>query len=176
MPLKQKPINFLLDVDGVLTSGDFIYNKNGKFGKIFGPDDNDALKIASKFINISFLSSDYRGFNISKKRVQDDMNFKINLIRNNQRVLWIKRNFDLKKTIYMGDGIFDWIIMKECFYAISCNNSNELSKKYSNFVTKSNSGERAVTEACLHIIKKFFYKKKIENLILSYLNGTKKKT
>ena len=34
MPLKQKPINFLLDVDGVLTSGDFIYNKNGKFGKI----------------------------------------------------------------------------------------------------------------------------------------------
>ena len=31
MPLKQKPINFLLDVDGVLTSGDFIYNKNGKF-------------------------------------------------------------------------------------------------------------------------------------------------
>ena len=76
----------------------------------------------------------------------------------------------------MGDGIFDWIIMRECFYAISCNNSNELSKKYSNFVTKSKSGERAVTEACLHIIKKFFYKKKIENLILSYLNGTKKKT
>ena len=58
-------------------------------------------------------------------------------------------------------------------YAISCSNSNELSKKYSNFVTKSKSGERAVTEACLHIIKNFFIKK-IENLILSYLNGTKK--
>ena len=37
---------------------------------------------------------------------------------------------------------------------------NYKSIKYSNFVTKSNSGERAVTEACLHIIKKFFYKKK----------------
>ena len=44
-------------------------------------------------------------------------------------------------------------------------------KKYSNFVLKK-SGERAVTETCLHIIKKFFYKKKIENLffILSKWN------
>ena len=176
MPLKQKPIDFLLDVDGILTTGSFIYNKSGKFAKIFGPDDNDALKITSKFLNISFLSSDFRGFKISKKRVQNDMNFKINLVRNHQRVNWIKKNFNLKKTIYMGDGIFDWIIMKECFYAISCNNSNKLSKKYSNFTTKANSGERAVTEACFHLIKKFFYKKKIENLILSHLNGNKKKT
>lgn len=174
--MKQKPINLLLDVDGVLTTGSFIYTKKGKFGKLFGPDDNDALKILSKFINISFLTSDFRGFNISKKRILNDMNYKINLVKNEKRFSWINKNYDLKKTIYMADGIFDWIIMKECAYSISCNNSNELTKKYSDFTTKSNSGDRAVSEACLHLIKKFYYKGKIENLILSYHNDIKKKT
>ena len=40
--MKIKPITFLLDVDGVLNNGNFIYTSKGKFGKIFGPDDNDA--------------------------------------------------------------------------------------------------------------------------------------
>ena len=104
------------------------------------------------------------------------MNYKINLVKNEKRFSWINKNYDLKKTIYMADGIFDWIIMKECAYSISCNNSNELTKKYSDFTTKSNSGDRAVSEACLHLIKKFYYKGKIEDLILSYHNDIKKKT
>lgn len=174
--MKIKPSFFLLDVDGVLNSGQFIYSSRGKIGKIFGPDDNDALKILNKFIKISFISSDYRGFEISKRRVQKDMKFKINLVKNNERSDWIKKNYDLKKTIFMGDGIFDWITMQNCFYSISCRDSSDLAKKYSNYVTKSSSGNRSVSEASFHIIKKFFNNGKIENLITSYLNDIKKKT
>ncbi len=174
--MKTKPKYYLLDVDGILNNGQFIYSNKGKVGKIFGPDDNDALKILSQFINISFISSDYRGYEISKKRVQKDMGFKINLVRNHERSAWIEKNFDLKKTIFMGDGIFDWITMKKCFYSISCHDSSSLAKKYSKFITKSNSGNRSVSEASFHIIKKFFYKDKIEKLIISYLNESKKKT
>ena len=54
MKLQKKPNYFLLDVDGVLNTGQFIYNSKGKFGKIFGADDNDALKILSKIIFTSF--------------------------------------------------------------------------------------------------------------------------
>ena len=174
--MKNKPSFFLLDVDGVLNNGQVIYSARGKIGKIFGPDDNDALKILSKFIKISFISSDYRGFEISKRRVQKDMKFQINLVKNNERSDWIKKNYDLKKTIFMGDGIFDWITMKNCYYSISCSDSSNIAKKYSNYVTKSNSGNRSVSEASFHIIKKFFYKGKVENLITSYLNDIKKKT
>jgi len=174
--MKIKPKFFLLDVDGILNNGQFIYSTSGKIGKIFGPDDNDALKILSKFINISFISSDYRGFEISKKRIQKDMKFKINLVKNNERYDWIKKNYDLKKTIYMGDGIFDWIIMQNCFYSISCKDSSVLAKKYSDYITKSSSGNRSVSEASFHIIKNFFYRGKVEKLIIAYLNDIKKKT
>mgnify|MGYP004004047157 FL=1 len=34
---------FILDVDGVMTTGHFLYSEAGKQMKIFGPDDNDGL-------------------------------------------------------------------------------------------------------------------------------------
>ena len=36
---------FISDVDGVLTTGQFIYTADGKSSKIFGPDDNDGLSL-----------------------------------------------------------------------------------------------------------------------------------
>ena len=68
---KIKPSLFVLDVDGVLSSGQFLYDSNGKQYKIFGPHDNDGLKLISKYIKIRFISADTRGFEISKKRVED---------------------------------------------------------------------------------------------------------
>ncbi len=164
------PKNFIIDVDGILNTGQFIYTKKGKFAKIFGPDDNDALKILSNYINIQFITSDRRGFAISKKRVFSDMKFKLKYVENKKRFIWIEKNFDLNKSIYMGDGIFDWILMKKIFFAISCSDSNLIVKKYSNYITKASAGNRAVSEACLFILKKFFVKKNIEKLIIDYLD------
>ena len=53
---------FILDVDGVMTTGQFIYTKEGKQMKIFGPDDNDALGLLKPFIEIRFISADKKGF------------------------------------------------------------------------------------------------------------------
>ena len=46
----------ILDVDGVMTTGHFLYSEDGKYLKIFGPDDNDALRLLSKFIEIRFVT------------------------------------------------------------------------------------------------------------------------
>ena len=44
-----KPKNFIIDVDGVLTDGQFHYSLNGKMEKIFGPNDNDTLCLIKKY-------------------------------------------------------------------------------------------------------------------------------
>ena len=60
-----EPKIFILDVDGVMTTGSFLYSSQGKYLKSFGPDDNDALSMLSPFINIRFVTGDKKGFPIS---------------------------------------------------------------------------------------------------------------
>ena len=150
--------HLIIDVDGVMTTGHFIYGSKGKLYKIFGPDDNDALSLLKKYIKIEFITGDKKGFAISKKRIVDDMSFKLNLVSTTGRVQWINERYNLNEVIYMGDGIFDHYVMKRVSYSIATNDSDTNAKKYANFVTKRNGGDRAVAEACMHIMKKFFIK------------------
>ena len=78
----------------------------------------------------------------------------------------MKKKYKLSETIYMGDGIFDYFVMKQVKYSIAPNNADQLCKKYANFVTKRSGGDRAVAEACVHILKKFFKISSIENINL----------
>ena len=91
----MKFTDFILDVDGVLTTVHFIYTLTGKSMKIFGPDDNDALNILKQFINISFITGDKKGYPISEKRIVDDMNFRLTYVDTIQRIAWIKSKFNL---------------------------------------------------------------------------------
>ena len=152
----MKPEMFILDVDGVLTTGQFLYSKNGKEFKVFGPDDNDGLSLMKPFLKIHFVTQDKKGFAISKKRIVTDMKYPLNLVKTLDRVEWMKNKTSLNKIIYMGDSIFDHLIFSKVGYSIAPANADPLAKKYANFVTKRNSGERAVAEACLHILKNFF--------------------
>ena len=152
---KKKPKYFILDVDGVITNGQMIYDHSGKKYKIFGQDDHDSLKIMKKYLNILFISGDRIGFKISKKRVED-MGFKIKFVPSSKRAEWIDKNLGLKKCIYMGDGIFDHLVMKKALYSIVPNGSLEHVSKSANFITKNNPAQRAVAEVVIHILKYFF--------------------
>tara|TARA_B100000242_G_scaffold263859_1_gene211031 strand:+ start:2262 stop:2786 length:525 start_codon:yes stop_codon:yes gene_type:complete len=152
----SNPKCFILDVDGVLTSGHFFYNHEGKYLKCFGPDDNDGLSLLKPYIDIRFITGDKKGFNISKKRIVDDMNYKLDLVSTIRRIDWISTLYSLDNVIYMGDGIFDHFVMQKVGYSIAPSNADRLAKKYANYVTERNGGDRAVAEACLHILDKFF--------------------
>ena len=65
----KKPKVFLIDVDGVLTTGQFLYTENGKTMKMFGPDDHAGLSLLKPYMEIKFLTGDKSGYNISKKRI-----------------------------------------------------------------------------------------------------------
>ncbi|MDP2651401.1 MAG: phosphatase, partial [bacterium] len=102
--------NFIIDVDGVLTDGQFHYTTDGKVAKIFGPDDADAILLAKPHINIVAVSGDKRGFPITKKRVEEDMGLPLYQVSTFERVEWIQEKFNLKESIYMGDGVFDAMV------------------------------------------------------------------
>ncbi len=150
-----QPKVFILDVDGVLTDGGFYYSETGKVLKKFGPDDNDALKLLSPFIEIRFISGDKRGFKITQKRIKD-MKFPIDFVSTDKRIEWIKERYNPKEVIYMGDGIFDGLVMKQVGYSISTADSDINAQKMSDYVTKRIGGKRAVAEACFHLMEKFF--------------------
>jgi 3-deoxy-D-manno-octulosonate 8-phosphate phosphatase (KDO 8-P phosphatase) len=123
--------------------------------KSFGADDHDALSDLSKLIHIEFVSADYLGFDISRKRV-DDMGFKLTFVPSNERVHWIDINFGLADTIYMGDGVYDALIFEKVGYSICPSDGFYRTLQKANFVTYHKGGHRAVADACLHIKEKFF--------------------
>ena len=147
---------FLVDVDGVMTNGQFAYTKEGKIMKNFGPDDHDGLSLLKNFIEIKFVTGDKSGFEITKKRIVDDMKFPLEVVSTVNRIKWISEHYDLSNVIYMGDGIFDHYVFKKVGYAIAPANADKIAKKFANYVTERNGGDRAVAEACLHILEKFF--------------------
>jgi len=152
----RNPENFILDLDGVLTDGKFYYSQDGKFLKAFGADDHDCLNFLKQYLHIEVVTADTRGFEISKKRVADDMGLEINLVSAFHRPEWIINKFDPGKTIYMGDGVLDHLVFRRVLYSIAPANAMNFTKKQADYVTEKVGGDRAVAEACLHILKNFF--------------------
>ncbi|SVB94807.1 uncharacterized protein METZ01_LOCUS247661 [marine metagenome] len=147
---------FILDTDGVITTGQFFYTVEGKAMKVFGPDDNDALGLLKPYLETRFVTGDEKGYPISKKRISDDMKFQLDLVSTVQRVEWINQRYDLAEVIYMGDGIFDHYVMQKVGYSIAPANADKLTASQADYVTKRSGGDRAVAEACLHILQEFF--------------------
>jgi len=150
------PKVFILDVDGVLSSGQFFYTSKGKVMKVFGPDDNDGLSLLKSHLEVVFVTGDRKGYPISHKRIVEDMGFPLHLVSTIKRVDWVAEKYSLNEVIYMGDGIFDHYVMRKVGYSIAPANADPEAKKAADFITKRCGGERAVAEAALHILEKFF--------------------
>ena len=154
--------SFVLDVDGVLARSILLYTAEGKAMKAFGPDDHDALNLLRDKLRIVFITGDKRGYPISEKRIVDEMKFELFLVSTHERAGWIAANMDPKKTIYMGDGIFDIPVFKEVAYSICPADGFFRTREKADFVTHSRGGDRAVAEACIHILEKFFNETEIK--------------
>jgi len=153
---KPNPTVFVLDVDGVMTTGQFLYTSEGKVMKVFGADDNDGLSLLKAHLEIRFVTGDKKGFPISKKRIVDDMGFNLDIVSTIRRADWIAERYPLEEVIYMGDGIFDHYVMQRVGYSIAPANADKNAKYHASFITERNGGDRAVAEASLHILDKFF--------------------
>jgi 3-deoxy-D-manno-octulosonate 8-phosphate phosphatase (KDO 8-P phosphatase) len=159
------PTAFILDVDGVMTDGSFYYTEHGKVMKRFGPDDNDALSLLAPHLEIRFISGDRRGFPISAKRIGEDMHCRIDLVSTTDRLDWMASQYALERVIYMGDGIFDPLVFAKVGYAIAPANACAACLRSADYVTASSGGNRAVAEATLHILEKFYNLTELDELL-----------
>ncbi len=147
---------FLIDVDGVMTDGKMLYSAEGKVMKVFCADDHDALTLLKPHLDIQFLSADHRGFDITRKRIVDDMGMPLHQVSSAGRLSWIKDRWNPADIIYMGDGIFDHYVFKHIGYAIAPADADAYTLGCAHYVTKRRGGDRAVAEAALHILGRFF--------------------
>lgn len=150
------PRVFILDVDGVMTTGQFLYTADGKAMKVFGPDDNDGLSLLRPHLEVRFVTGDRKGLEISRRRIVHDMHYELDLVSTIRRVDWIAERYPLSDVIYMGDGIFDHYVMKHVGYSIAPANADPLARRHARHVTERSGGDRAVAEASLHILATFF--------------------
>ncbi|HEY4490294.1 MAG TPA: HAD hydrolase family protein [Candidatus Paceibacterota bacterium] len=156
--------NFIIDVDGVLTDGQFHYSAEGKVMKIFGPDDADAILLIRPYLNVVAVTGDKKGFPVTKKRVEDDMKLPLHQISTFERIEWIREKFGLEQSIYMGDGVFDAMVFEQIGYSIAPANAFPKIKEHADYVTEASGGKGAVAEACWHLMEKFFKPLDILNL------------
>jgi 3-deoxy-D-manno-octulosonate 8-phosphate phosphatase (KDO 8-P phosphatase) len=154
--LTAPPKVFVIDVDGVMTDGSFLYDQNGKFAKRFSSDDHDALSLLKPYMQIQFVSGDGRGFDISDRRIAKDMKMPLELVSTIERVAWISERFDPATVAYMGDGIFDAYVFQEIGYAITVADALDATRAHADYVTSRRGGDRAVAEAVLHLLHRFF--------------------
>ena len=89
--MKKMPTNIIIDVDGVMTSSQFLYSKKGKEYKIFGAHDSDGLNLLKKYFKIEFITADKRGFSITKKRIVNDLKLKLRIIGEHERYTFCKK-------------------------------------------------------------------------------------
>ncbi|MEM7228990.1 MAG: HAD hydrolase family protein [Planctomycetota bacterium] len=153
---EERPRVFVIDVDGVMTDGKSYYTADGKVMKTFGPDDHDGICLLRDHLDIQFVSGDRRGFEISAARIARDMGFPLELVSSVRRADWIAERWPLDQTIYMGDGIFDDAVLRAVGYGIAPANGDTRARDAADFVTQRSGGDRAVAEACLHILDHFF--------------------
>jgi 3-deoxy-D-manno-octulosonate 8-phosphate phosphatase (KDO 8-P phosphatase) len=150
------PEVLVVDVDGVMTDGSFLYGVDGKFAKRFGADDHDALCLLKEHMAIRFVSGDHRGFPISRKRIAEDMKMELDLVSTTDRLAWIAERWDPRLVAYMGDGIFDGRVFRGVGYGIAVADALPGIRDLAHFVTSRRGGDRAVAEAALHLLETFF--------------------
>ncbi len=151
----DRKITFILDVDGVMTDGGFYYSSKRKMLKRFGPEDADALSLISRYVEIRFVSADKRGFSITKRRINKDMGYRLDLVPASLRLGWIAERYELHDVIYMGDSFRDIATLKSVGLGIVPGSAALYVQQVSGYTTNRHAGHGAVADACFYIAEIF---------------------
>ena len=151
----MKITHLVLDVDGVLNTGHFFYDAQGKAFKAFGPHDKDGLKIADRYdVQIMFITADVTGWKITHARIVKDWGFKdtqLQLVSVEDRMEWFQDNYNLNTTAYIADGYHDAPILRAVKLGIAPKSARKEAIAAADYVTDSPAGSGAVLDACLFV-------------------------
>jgi 3-deoxy-D-manno-octulosonate 8-phosphate phosphatase (KDO 8-P phosphatase) len=146
----------LLDVDGVLTRGDIIYDDDGRQIKIFNVRDGLGLRLIGEAgIKIGVVTGrismalKHRCHNLGIKHIFDGIADKAALLNqiSNQTGVTVER------MAYVGDDLPDIPIMKQVGVSIAVSDACDTVRQNATLVTRSKGGRGAVREICETILK-----------------------
>jgi len=140
------------DVDGVLTNGSFLYTQEGKAGKMFSTGDSDALKILSSIAQVQLVSADKGGMRISQQRA-NDIGLPILTMSPKERESHFRELRNSGTVFYMGDSALDSLVFESVDISACPADADPLARAAATFVTSSNGGARAVSEACFRLLE-----------------------
>jgi len=160
----------ILDVDGVLTKGEIIYDSQGRELKIFNVKDGLGVFLLSKIgIKTIFLSA--RNSPMLKRRAKDMKVVEvIGGILPKESVLGrIKKKYKVKDSeiCFVGDDWIDLGLIEKVGTGVTVSDAPLVIKKAAKYVTKKNGGEGAVREVVDLIFKSQNLEKKIYKIVKS---------
>jgi len=146
----------LLDVDGVLTKGEIIYNDRGEQIKIFDVKDGHGIKLLLRSgIKVMFLSgrkSKILHYRAEDLGVQEIYEGALNKLEVYEKILKKEGLVD-EEVCYVGDDLPDIPVLKRVGFAIAVADSTEEVKDVVHYVTSNQGGRGAVREVCEFILK-----------------------
>lgn len=146
----------ILDVDGVLTRGEIIYDSQGHDLKVFNAKDGLGVFLLSlvgiKVVLITAINS-----KVVKRRASDMHIDKVyeGILPKEKLLPQIRKIYGLsdKDICFVGDDLIDIGIMKKVGLGVAVNDAPDEVKKAAIYVTKNKGGEGAVREVVELLLK-----------------------
>ena len=154
---KFKKIKLLiLDVDGVLTKGEIIYDNEGRELKAFNVKDGLGIFILNK-LGLKTILLTAKDSPVVRKRAQDMGVSEVigGILPKSDVLKHMKKTYDVKEEemCFIGDDLIDMSIMKRVGLPIAVKDAPSEVKKIALYVTNKPGGCGAVREIVEHILK-----------------------
>lgn len=158
----------ILDVDGVLTRGEIIYDSQGRELKIFNVKDGLGIFLLGRVgIKTIFLSA--RNSAVLKKRAADMKVVEVigGFLPKEKALEGIKKKYKVKteQICFIGDDLIDWRLIERVGLGIAVADAALVVRKAARYVTKKKGGEGAVREVVDLIIKAQNLEKRIYSIL-----------
>jgi 3-deoxy-D-manno-octulosonate 8-phosphate phosphatase (KDO 8-P phosphatase) len=146
----------LMDVDGVLTSGEVILHDDGTETKVFDVQDGHGIRLAHR----AGLTTGLITGRISKAVTHRARDLGIEIVRQHSfdkikdfTEIITQLNLPASEVAFMGDDVTDIPVMRAVGLAVAVPNARAEVKKIAHYVTKAAGGKGAVREAIELILK-----------------------
>ncbi len=141
--------NIILDVDGTLTDGKITYDTSGKEYKSFSVKDGLIINtLVKKEKNVIILTG--RESSIVTRRFQELGVKEIYQGIKEKKKFILKKNINLNNTLYIGDDVNDYELMKLCNFKACPKDATKEIIEISEFVSSKKGGDGAVREILEH--------------------------
>lgn len=167
----QKIKLIVLDVDGVLTSGELIFGTQGELMKKFHAQDGLGIALAHnagiKTAIITGRKSPMVELRSAELKIADVYQGKMSKIEALQELM-TKYNLTLEEIAYVGDDLNDLLILTRVGLPCAVANAAPEVKEHALLITKQSGGNGAVREVMEYILKA---QGKWDGIISGYLQG-----